>query len=79
MHLRLMSQKRNCLAVFYLADNQMAYFDENGQVVEISDRVVENVMQVSGVTLEKANVGSKVGLKRPVVIYAEPVKNIEKI
>lgn len=31
-----------------LSDNRMAYFDEDGKVVEVSDRVIENVMQVSG-------------------------------
>lgn len=57
-------KEKKLFGCILLADNQLAYFDENGQVVEISDRVVENVMQVSGVTLEKANVGSKVGLKK---------------
>lgn len=47
-----------------LSDNRMAYFDEDGKVVEVSDRVIENVMQVSGITLDKAKVGSKVGLEK---------------
>ncbi len=44
------------------SDGAMVYFDEDGQVVEISERVIESVMPVTGVTVDDATVGSQVSL-----------------
>lgn len=62
--------EKSMIGCIGLADQQFAYFNEDGKVVEISDRQIPKVMQIAGVTLEKAKVGSKVGLDKDQLEFA---------
>lgn len=57
-------QEKQCVGYLPLEKGGYAYFDEDGKVVEISERLVENAIGVTGVTLKKAEIGEKVALEK---------------
>ncbi len=45
-----------------VADGTFAYFNDEGEVVEVSDRILDDILPVSGVVLESAEVGQHVAI-----------------
>lgn len=62
--LKITVQEKKYVGCVPLSDGTYAYFDEDGIVVEVSERYVDGTMLIAGVTLEEAAVGSKVGLEK---------------
>lgn len=56
--------EKQCVGYLALENEGYAYFDEDGKVVEISERLVENAIGVTGIILKKAEVGEKVELEK---------------
>lgn len=62
--LKITVHEKDCVGYIPLEKGGYAYFDENGKVVETSERLVDKAIGVSGITLKKAKVGEKVDLKK---------------
>ncbi|MDD6194462.1 MAG: cell division protein FtsQ/DivIB [Lachnospiraceae bacterium] len=56
--------EKDCVGYLPLEKGGYAYFDQNGSVVEVSERLIDKSIGVSGVTLKKAEVGQKVELEK---------------
>ena len=56
--------EKNCVGYIPLEKGGYAYFDQNGSVVEVSERLIDKSIGVSGITLKKAEVGQKVELEK---------------
>lgn len=62
--LQIKVQEKQCVGYIPMEKGGYTYFDENGKVVETSERLLENSIGVTGITLKKAKVGEKVDLKK---------------
>ena len=56
--------EKECVGYIPLEKGGYAYFDEEGSVVEVSERLIQQSIGVSGVTLKKAEVAQKVELEK---------------
>ena len=71
--------EKDCVGHIPLEKGGYAYFDEEGSVVEVSERLVEKSIGVSGVTLKKAQVGQKVALeKEQLNLMVQLLKSMQK-
>lgn len=61
--LRITVTEKKCVGYIPLTEGGYAYFDEDGCIVECSERVLPDVVQVTGVLLEDAQVGQQAGLE----------------
>jgi cell division protein FtsQ len=59
----ILVQEKDMIGYIALTEGNYAYFDEDGNVVEISERVLSDKIPISGVLVESAEVGQKVALE----------------
>ncbi len=62
--IKITVKEKQCVGYIALEEGGYAYFDEDGKVVEISDRVIDRSIGVTGVALKKAEIGQKVSLEK---------------
>lgn len=71
--------EKDCVGHIPLEKGGYAYFDEEGSVVEVSDRLIDKSIGVSGVTLKKAEIGQKVALKKEQLnLMVQLLKSMQK-
>lgn len=61
--LNIKVKEKQMIGYLVLKDGGYAYFDEEGRVVEISDRLLPDRILISGVTPDKNKVGETIGLE----------------
>ena len=71
--------EKKMIAYLTLSDGTFAYFDGEGVVQEVSERLIENVLPVTGITCEEASAGDSLPVETDELDYLTALlKGLEK-
>lgn len=62
-------KEKSMIAYLTLSDGTYAYFDGEGTVQEVSDRLIEQVMPVTGIACDEAKTGDKLSVGKDELSY----------
>ncbi len=71
--------EKPCVGYIPIKKGGYAYFDENGNVIEISDKVINQAIGIQGVILEEAKMNQKIKLeKEQLELMVQLLKSLDK-
>lgn len=77
--IKITVQEKTCVGYIPIESGGYCYFDEEGTVNEISERVIENSIAVTGISLKEATPGQKVDLKKKQLnLMVQLLKSLKK-
>lgn len=77
--IKITVKEKQCVGYLAMDGGGYVYFDEDGKVVEISERLVDKCIGVTGVSLQKAELGEKVELKKEQLeLMVQLIKSLDK-
>lgn len=77
--LKITVTEKKMIGYVTLADGTYAYFDRDGVVQEVSDRLLEGLLPVGGISCEKARAGDELPVDEEILTYLTALlKGLEK-